>query len=267
MKQFTVRLLSTPNNHAALTKTAVLELFYQATTIIACRAGNPASASYSRQALAALRIQSLLATEHPTDLPPLPVVPYAASLALSVAYRHLRKAEIVSRMTTALRDLRMCTEILEKLSHTWDSAVAMSRLGRKVLERTDGRAHYRSTASAPAENQRPEAKFDPQKHIPLNTENSLDILSTAAETHGVANLEPQKAQNVDAKQDMTRLGYSATSRNYEPIPLAGSIETAPLLAGSTYDDLDALFGDYLDVALPTNYDTTLFGLDDSFAFV
>jgi hypothetical protein len=63
--------------------------------------------SYVRQSLSATRVIHLLNAEAPERLPPLPLVPYALSVALSVVYRHFRsrRLKVVSNPTvrSALR--------------------------------------------------------------------------------------------------------------------------------------------------------------------
>lgn len=130
---------------------ALLELFYHTIAILACRS-RPSSAStkpststpsYTRQALSALRIQTIISKECPQNLPPLPIVPYAVSLALSVAYRQLRHSRLITHRNRAKSDLSSCCDLLESMSSRWWSASAMARLGRKALQNFDADTHRR----------------------------------------------------------------------------------------------------------------------------
>ena len=234
---------------------AILELYYQAITIVACRADNTATASYARQALAALRIQTLMTVEHATDLAPLPVVPYAVSLALSVAYRQWRKAEIPSRVRTAMSNLRICTEILERLSETWYSASPMASLGRKVLQRS-GQGKISGNVE---QGRKRKASSFPDKHqrdvsVLQASGNSLDILSSVAEAHSKAHPGSGR-ENVEADDRQVVPGPHSTATSTTP-----SNDITNLLSDNLFEDFDALFHGYMDVGLPLHYqDVDLFG--------
>ena len=246
-------------NHL-LKNLAILELYYQAITIVACRADDTATASYARQALAALRIQTLMTVEHATDLAPLPVVPYAVSLALSVAYRQWRKAEIPSRIRTAMSNLRICTEILERLSETWYSASPMASLGRKVLQRSG----QGKTSASVEHGRKRKTSFFPDKHQTdvsalQASGNSLDILSSVAEAHSKAHPGSGR-DNIEADDRQTLPGLQSTASSATP-----GNDITNLLSDNLFDDFDALFHGYMDVGLPIHYqDVDLFGNNEEF---
>ncbi|KAK5083650.1 hypothetical protein LTR05_006154 [Lithohypha guttulata] len=110
----------------------LLEIAYNIIGILSCRAGGPTSRSYQRRIVAADRIQKLTARGRQAHLPPIPLVPYAISLSLTVAYRGLRDGH--SDPVKAQADLASRCDILESLNKTWWTADAMAKLGRKALK-------------------------------------------------------------------------------------------------------------------------------------
>ncbi|KAG9793276.1 hypothetical protein ABEF93_005144 [Exophiala dermatitidis] len=111
----------------------ILELCYRVIAILSCRAGGPTTASYARRVSAANRIQELLSNGRHSHIPPIPLVPYAVGLSLTVAYRCLRDNADVDP-EKARSDLATRCETLETLSTYWWTADAMARLGRKALK-------------------------------------------------------------------------------------------------------------------------------------
>ncbi|KIW72841.1 hypothetical protein PV04_01008 [Phialophora macrospora] len=111
----------------------VLEICYLVISILSCRAGGPTTASYARRILAASRIQDLLSDGKHLSVPPLPLIPYAVGLTLTVTYRGLRD-NAFEDCERAQADLATRCEMLEALSTYWWTADAMARLGRKALK-------------------------------------------------------------------------------------------------------------------------------------
>ena len=118
--------------------------------------------------MAANRIQEIITSSRPVrsdtddetdkevnnadDLPPLPLLPYAASLALTVAYRQLRDRSTSTNLEQVKRNLEIRCSLLESLSKRWWSADAMAKLGRKALRtsKAANRNGVARTASASA---------------------------------------------------------------------------------------------------------------------
>lgn len=103
--------------------------------------------SYVRQSLSATRVLYLLNAESPAYLPPLPIVPYALSLALSVVYRHFRSRRLKVHINRAKEELRQCVELLKGLSNAWWSAETMAKLGEAVLNNADRNTRTANTPS------------------------------------------------------------------------------------------------------------------------
>jgi len=237
----------------------ILELFYNIVAILACRAGDATTISYQRRATAAARIQDI-ATTRDTDLhiPPLPLVPYAVSLSLTVAYRLLRDSKSAADKTSARADLTCRCEILEKLSARWSSAAAMAKLGRKALGslqqppvddpvKVTSMMEEAIAPCKPLANQVQPVGIDGKSL----KQTGLDVLSSAAEAHASTNQQrrPSRSMTVDPT-------YSLNVGN-------GQIQENPLEPAfnqqvSNFDDLDALFGDFVDLSMPTLFQDPLF---------
>jgi hypothetical protein len=93
--------------------------------------------SYVRQSLSATRVIGLLTAELPELLPPLPLVPYALSVALSVVYRHFRQRRLKVHINRATEELKQCVVLLNRLRNAWWSAGTMADLGTAVLNNAD----------------------------------------------------------------------------------------------------------------------------------
>jgi hypothetical protein len=66
-----------------------------------------------------------------TQLPPLPVIPYAATLSLTGGLCALRDAQ--KEREIAQKDVAVRSQILEKLSSCWQNAEVVAKLGRVAL--------------------------------------------------------------------------------------------------------------------------------------
>lgn len=136
-----------------LTLTAVLELFYNCAAMCSHKARPitepvPSSPSYVRKGLSTVRVIQILAEESPDNLPPLPVLPWALSLAVANAYRQLRQSRVPTHRSRAKLELQKCCELLEKLRTTWWSAGRMADLGRAALKKASKASTSISAQSA-----------------------------------------------------------------------------------------------------------------------
>ncbi|KAJ9649482.1 hypothetical protein H2199_000257 [Coniosporium tulheliwenetii] len=115
--------------------------------------------SYIRQSLSAVRVISILSSESPEYLPPLPIIPYALSLAMSVAYRQFRQSKLQVHKNRAKEDLNTCCVLLNRLRTAWWSAGAMADLGTAALAKADKASRTKITkrTSAPASAHQPGA--------------------------------------------------------------------------------------------------------------
>lgn len=141
---------------------ATLHLFFLTIAVLSHRSRGVkymcrASASYIRQALCSIEIYRLMSSHLFATLHPLPILPYAISLALSVSYQHLRQAQLPHSQQDAREDFKVCVQVLQKLRRTWPSADVIATIGTKVLEELDkvedlssfrvSRVHYAVSSS------------------------------------------------------------------------------------------------------------------------
>jgi hypothetical protein len=140
------------------------------------------SPSYVRQSLSATRVIHLLNAEFPEHLPPLPIVPYALGVALSVVYRHFRSRRLKVHVNRATEELKQCVRLLDRLRNAWWSAGTMADLGRAVLNNAAGRATNAANTPATVTTElRPsEPKTEPP--TPQSTHNTIPpALNNAAQ--------------------------------------------------------------------------------------
>ncbi|KAF2145133.1 uncharacterized protein K452DRAFT_356443 [Aplosporella prunicola CBS 121167] len=122
---------------------AALELFYHAVSMLSHKSRSitdpvaRSTPSAVRQTLSAYRVISILSHEFPTDLPPVPIVPYALALAMSVAYRQFRRSKLQGHKLRAKHDLKTCCALLGRLRATWWCAGCMADLGKAALVKAD----------------------------------------------------------------------------------------------------------------------------------
>ena len=273
----------------------VLELCYNVIAILSCRNACPNHASYTRRIRAANRIESLLShptsahpdTPAPLAISPIPLVPYAIGLSLTVAYRGLRDHTSDHSRTASALSARC--EMLESLSSRWWTADAMAKLGRKALKSMQNPVGLKRQEVADLENAM-EAEvtvckygpFDGKRHANHHDEDGgaangkgserLHLLSDAAATHSLSQQQWQ--------QNTSRTAPSNTNTgSYQPTPLTDDLPTpggvgqaAAALDGATgftpmpldfskfdeatgfttsFSDLDDIFDGFFDLSMPT----------------
>jgi hypothetical protein len=118
---------------------ATLHLFYLLIGVLTHRSRGirhiqRSSPSYVRQSLNTIELSRLMGSQLFPSLLPLPLLPYAISLALSVSYQHLRQSQLQHQQEDAREDFRTCYQILNKLRRTWSSADVIASIAKKVLD-------------------------------------------------------------------------------------------------------------------------------------
>ncbi|KAK4550488.1 hypothetical protein LTR36_000067 [Oleoguttula mirabilis] len=121
---------------------STLHLYYLAVAILSHRSRGikqipRGTHSNVRQRLCSGEIIRLMDSTYSRDLHGLPFIPYAVSLALSVAYQHLRQSQYSHQQADAHQAVRQCTKVLQNLRRTWSSADTMAALAKKVLDELD----------------------------------------------------------------------------------------------------------------------------------
>ncbi|KAF2262779.1 hypothetical protein CC78DRAFT_569513 [Lojkania enalia] len=124
--------------------------------------------SYVRQSLSATRVISLLNAEPPEYLPPLPLVPYALSVALSVVYRHFRQRRLKVHINRATDELKQCVVLLNRLRNAWWTAGTMADLGIAVLNNADRNTRTANTPATIADPTHPQT-LEPKPERPSQT--------------------------------------------------------------------------------------------------
>lgn len=118
---------------------ATLHLFYLLVAVLSHRSRGVrhiqrATPSYVRQSLCAIEIHRLMGSDMFPSILPLPLLPYAISLALSVSYQHLRQSQLRHQQEDARSDFRSCYQVLQKLRRTWSSADLIAIIAKRVLD-------------------------------------------------------------------------------------------------------------------------------------
>lgn len=197
-----------------------LELYYHSVAILSCRYKPTDNVdgrlSSVRQGLSAVRIHSIVASECADSLPPLPIVPYSITLSMGVSYRQLRSSKLITHLDRAKASLQACCSLLENISPYWYSAEAMARLGQKALYQVQGQPTQPRT-----------------------------------ETRVGGVLE---ADHIAPHEDYIPAKRQRSNSNLVPPPdMALDALPAPDLHMDGFADIDTLFGEFLDISLPTNF--------------
>ncbi|KAF6836752.1 hypothetical protein CPLU01_03546, partial [Colletotrichum plurivorum] len=111
---------------------AYLEIWYHVAAMLSCRYSGPGSLLYSRRLASADKVLGLISRKGPEGLPSLPLVPYAVSMATTVIYRALRDGRRDAKSTH--KDLGVCCDALDALSHQWTTTRGVAKLARRLRE-------------------------------------------------------------------------------------------------------------------------------------
>lgn len=120
---------------------STIEVFYHAVVILSCRLPRPGTmpaastlpppSANARRSLAAERIACAVPRDH---LSPVPFVPYAVSLTLSVEYRKMRYSRLPMYRARALNSFKRNCELLREFGAFFWSASVVAGLGERVLK-------------------------------------------------------------------------------------------------------------------------------------
>lgn len=112
--------------------TAYLEVWYHVAAMLSCRFSGPGSVQYNRRLASADCIIELTSCGKDQSLPPLPLIPYAMSMALAVTYRALRDNQ--RDFHTAYEKLVLCCNALDAMNKRWTSITRVIQLGQRLLK-------------------------------------------------------------------------------------------------------------------------------------
>jgi len=227
--------------------------------------------SYVRQSLSATRVISLLNTEPPELLPPLPIVPYALSLALSVVYRHFRQRRLKVHINRATDELKQCVVLLNRLRNAWWSAGTMADLGTAVLNNAD-----RNTRTANTPLPEPTA----HNHVQLQDREPKESTTVITPAPSNAGWQPSSLDSsIDPRLQSTQAptpissmlnsmstpGQHPTSSERAPLPGFDFSDTSPdwLNFDAAFENVEGLLGSSgadlsNELFRPLNYETLEF---------
>lgn len=154
---------------------------------------------------------------------------------MGVSYRQLRSSKLITHIDRAKASLEACCSLLEDLSPQWYSAEAMARLGRKALQQIDFE-HQRRPGS--------------ERWLPHLSGGTGPTASVPVELADV---------NQEATQEETDVVPSVVPDPDNPMD--GSLESMEGFDTTlhSFSDIDTLFGEFLDLSLPTNFWDPIFG--------
>jgi hypothetical protein len=224
---------------------ATLHLYYLLLAVLSHRSRGVkfmrrASPSYVRQSLCALELNRLMNSPLFASLHPLPILPYAISLALSVAYKHLRQSHLQHQQEDARQDFRHSYHVLQKMRRTWSSADSIAAISKTVLERLD-----KSTDLSTFRVSR-----DARANSPVVCTASMDKPETI--------IDQQEGSNPDSAPDDGR-HTARTPAKDSAMGTEGLTEHDD--AEFTFDGMDDIFATYLDPNNPLHLDELSFADD------
>ncbi|EDP54265.1 putative fungal-specific transcription factor [Aspergillus fumigatus] len=221
------------------TMLSFLEVYYQAVAILSCRSRmhdrSQDSNSSIRQGLAAVRIHSIVATECAQDLPPLPIIPYALSLSMSVSYQQFRSSRLITHFNRAKASLEACCSLLESMSIYWYSAEAMARLGRRALHEINV------------------AKPSLQRSQGQGVRRLMDPGSVPSASNAVTHASTTQLATDNHSPGVSGRAPAPVAPQGDPVELPADLQRVQENRQGALEDIDVLFGDFLDLSLPTNF--------------
>lgn len=227
---------------------ATIHLFYLTVGLLSHRTRGirelpEGTASYIRQRLFAIEILRLMNAPKSTTLHPLPILPYAISLAMSVSYQHLRQSQLEHQQADARQDFRTCCRILHNLRRTWCSADVMAGLAKKVLEEMDRAPDLASFRIRRLKGGSSGVVYPPHGEL---------VPPVSACTHGPGDL---KAPEVEVQAGTGEVEGEGNG--------SGGVESGANGADglNLFDNMDDVFGTFMDPNYPLNLDDMSF-VDD-----
>ena len=192
----------------------------------------------SGQRLFAIEIIRLMNAPKSPTLHPLPILPYAISLALSVSYQHLRQSQFEHQQADARQDFRTACRILQNLRRTWCSADVMATLAKKVLEKLDRAQDL--------------ASFRIRRNQAHNHKHEDDLIPPpTACNHG-----PGAMQTLSATTTEETLNLEDAAQRTDAVAIAPPVtDQQPVSDGfNLFDNMDDVFGTFMDPNYPLNWE-------------
>ncbi|KAJ5193360.1 hypothetical protein N7449_009502 [Penicillium cf. viridicatum] len=243
-----------------------LELVYHSVIILSTHSSglqgrSRPRASKIRQSHSILTIASLGCNHDIRDFLPFPMIGYTISLVFSVTYKQLRESKLPTARHTAISQIRLFHQCLEKMRSTWWSAAVMTRLGQRVLNNIQPTIDQERSTGPEINITRLNSQHE-SSHIP-----SRPLIPTD-------NMQSHSA--IDNPHVETRINADYQSTHPLTDDLLGSdipsnfeVDSTRFLTAAEIEDFDTFFGNFLDVGFPNSAnDQLLLDLDMSdFEFV
>lgn len=177
---------------------------------------------------------------------------------MGVSYRQLRSSRLITHFDRAKASLEASCALLEDLSADWYSAEAMARLGRKALLQID--------AEHPPEGTTAQA----QHAVSSTAEGSSTLASakTASHTSGAVEARGEPHPSHRSMEVDSVLAPVARVNDSEGEAGVGSplgdvgMNDLDSSAMPGFADIDTLFGEFLDLSLPTNFWDPIFAEEE-----
>lgn len=223
---------------------ATIHLFYLTVGILSHRTRGikeliSVQHSHVRQRLLTIEVIRLMNAPKSQTLHPLPLLPYAISVALSVSYHHLRQSQFEHQQADARNDFRTACKVLQSLRRTWSSADVMATLAKKVLDQLDRAPDLASFRIRRNQRNVPKGEVD---FIPPPT----------ACHHGIGAAALPTDQDALNAEDVVQTADTVA-------PMVNTAEQQMLPDGiNLFDNMDDVFGTFMDPNYPLNLDDMSF---------
>ena len=222
---------------------ATIHLFYLTVGILSHRTRGikeliSVQHSHIRQRLLTIEVIRLMNAPKSQTLHPLPLLPYAISVALSVSYHHLRQAQFEHQQADGRNDFRTACKILQSLRRTWSSADVMATLAKKVLDQLDRAPDL--------------ASFRIRKNLRNIPKGEVDFIPppSACNQHLGAMPSRLPAESGETTDQVTADGA---------LPVATTNQQQLFPEGvNLFDNMDDVFGTFMDPNYPLNLDDMSF---------
>ncbi|KAF2722104.1 hypothetical protein K431DRAFT_302943 [Polychaeton citri CBS 116435] len=212
-----------------------LQAYYLAVAILSHRSKTlrtlpRSTASSVRRDYSAIQIIRMMSSKaRQEQLYPTHILPFAASMALSVSYQQLRQTQLPHRQEDARNDFYACCKILQDLRPKWGAADAMAAIGRKVSSEIERMPNLTAL------------------HIEFS---GLGRDAAPTGNHGEEVLTTTGSLRDEAGATATVDGPATNNMNMDD-PTLTDEQTAGL---HLFEGMDDIFGMYLDPNNPVNFD-------------
>ncbi|KAM0330670.1 hypothetical protein ACHAQA_003622 [Verticillium albo-atrum] len=251
--------------------TALLELFHLAVVILQSRPrkieeSSERAPSSTLQSFSATSIVSIASEEFRASMTFWAVVPYAVSMATSIAYQNLRNSSIPYKRKRAYNIFHSSCDILDELSRAFLSARTMAKLAKDTLQEVERVSVNRNRANKLSDSSRHSPAGDDAASGPTQAPQVTSVPGSREESRG-----PQYRGDLEETQTYP----SVANDNASPARLAVDSASMPMdinpFDGMDFTDVAGIFDDFdpsfhlnrIDALFSANLDPTMpFALGD-----